>query len=243
MRLAVLDANVLYGAFGRDVLLRLAAAGLYRPRWTAQIEGEWVRTLLATRPDLAPERLGRTRAAMARAFPDAAVSGYEGHEDDLRLPDPDDRHVLAAAVEAGAGEVVTWNLGDFPAAVLAPLGIEAVSPDDFVGSMLAADPDRVVAVMRAHRAGLHRPPLTAEDYLSHLERSGLVDVVASLGVGKATSDRRRPRAARTTRPGPCGAGGSSPPRGSGWPPPPSGTQRPTDRAAGRGGRRTGRRRR
>ncbi|MDT7858258.1 PIN domain-containing protein [Rubrivirga sp. S365] len=180
MRLALLDANVLYGAFSRDVLLRLAAAGLYRPRWTDRIEAEWVGALLAARPDLAPERLARTRAAMARAFPDAAVSGYEGREDDLQLPDPDDRHVLAAAVEAQVGEVVTWNLSDFPAAVLAPLGVEAASPDAFVGSMLEEDPDRVVAAMRAHRAGLHRPPLTTGQYLGHLERAGLVRVVAAL---------------------------------------------------------------
>lgn len=181
MRLAVLDANVLYGAFGRDVLLRLAAAGLYRPRWTARIEAEWVGALLAERPDLAPERLARTCAAMARAFPDAAVSGYEAHEDDLRLPDPDDRHVVAAAVEAGVGEVVTWNLGDFPAAVLGPFGIEVVDPDAFVGSMFEEDPARVRSVLRAHRRGLRRPPLTAGEYLGHLGRAGMTETAASLG--------------------------------------------------------------
>lgn len=180
MRLAVLDANVLYGAFGRDVLLRLAGAGLYRPRWTARIEAEWTGALLDARPDLTRERLAQTCAAMARAFPDATVAGYEPHEAALTLPDPDDRHVLAAAVEAGAGEVVTWNLGDFPEASLRPLGIEAVSPDDFVGSMLEDDTDRVAAVLRAHRAGLRRPPVTAAGYLSHLERAGLASVAAAL---------------------------------------------------------------
>ena len=180
MRLAVLDANVLYGAFSRDVLLRLAAAGLYRPRWTARIEGEWVAALLAARPELAPERLAQTCAAMTRAFPDAAVTGFEAHELGLSLPDPDDRHVLAAAVEGGAGEVVTWNLRDFPEEALRPLGIEAVSPDAFVGSMVEADPGRVAGVLRHHRAGLLRPPLTAAEYLSHLERAGLTTLVSAL---------------------------------------------------------------
>ena len=180
MRTAVLDANVLYGAFGRDVLLRLAAAGLYRPRWTARIEAEWTGALLGARPDITPARLARTRAAMARAFPDAAVVGYESHEEGLRLPDPDDRHVVAAAVGGGAGEVVTWNLVDFPDAALRPLGVEAVSPDDFVGSMAEADPDRVAAVLRAHRADLRRPPLTAAEYLGHLERAGLGRAARSL---------------------------------------------------------------
>ena len=180
MRLAVLDANVLYGAFSRDVLLRLAAAGLYRPRWTARIEAEWVAALLAARPDLAPERLARTCAAMARAFPDAEVTGVEEIEADLVLPDPDDRHVLAAAVESEASEIVTWNLRDFPKAALRPLGIEAVSPDTFVGSMAEADPGRVAEVLRQHRAGLRQPPLTAVKYLRHLERAGLGTIVSAL---------------------------------------------------------------
>ena len=184
MRLAVLDANVLYPAHLRDVLLRLAAGGFYRPRWSARIHEEWTRNLLANRPDLTAEQLARTRELMERAFPDADVEGYERHEGGLAMPDPDDRHVLAAAVEAEAGEVVTWNLGDFPEVALRPLGIEAVSPDSFVGSMLEDDPDRVVAALRALRAGLHRPPITASEYLGHLERAGLTGVVAALqGMG------------------------------------------------------------
>ena len=180
MRLAVLDANVLYGAFGRDVLLRLASAGLYRPRWTARIESEWVGALLATRTELAPERLARTCAAMARAFPDAEVTGFEAHEAALALPDPDDRHVVAAAVESGAGEIVTWNLRDFPPAALGPFGIEAVSPSAFVGSMVEADLGRVVEALRQHRAGLQRPPLTTEEYTRHLERAGLTSLAMTL---------------------------------------------------------------
>jgi hypothetical protein len=180
VRLAVLDANVLYGAFGRDVLLRLAAAGLYRPRWTARIEAEWVGALLAARPDLGTAQLARTCASMARAFPDAEVTGYEEREDELRLPDPDDRHVLAAAVKCGAGEVVTWNLSDFPEAALRPLGVEAVSPNTFVGSMVEADAGRVVDALRQHRARLRHPPLTDEAYLGHLERAGLAALVSAL---------------------------------------------------------------
>ena len=180
MRLAVLDANVLYGAFGRDVLLRLAAGGLYRPRWTARIETEWVAALLTARTDLEPERLARTCAAMARAFPDAEVKDFETHEAGLALPDPDDRHVLAAAIEGGAGEIVTWNVRDFPEEALRPLGMEAVSPDAFVGSMMEEDPERVAEVLRHHRAGLLHPPLTAAEYLSHLERAGLTALAAAL---------------------------------------------------------------
>ena len=180
MRLAVLDANVLYPALLRDVLLRLAAGGFYRPRWSARIHEEWTRNLLADRPDLRVAQLVRTRALMERAFPDAEVRGFETLESGLELPDPDDRHILAAAVECGAGEVVTANLRDFPEIALRPLGIEAVGPDAFVGSMVEADPGRVVEVLRQHRAGLRHPPLTAMEYLSHLERAGLGAVVSTL---------------------------------------------------------------
>ena len=164
---------MLYGAFSRDALLRLAAAGTYRPRWTARIEAEWVAALLATRPDLAPERL-------VRAFPGAAVMGFEVREPGLALPDPDDRHVPAAAVESGAGEVVTWNLKDFPEAALRPLGVEAVSPDASVGPMMEADPGRVAGVLRRHRTGLLRPPLTAAEYVGYLEWAGLTALVSAL---------------------------------------------------------------
>ena len=179
MRTAVLDANVLYGAFARDVLLRLAAAGLYRPRWTARIEAEWTRALLDSRPDLSAQ-VARTRAAMARAFPDAAVEGHERHESAFSLPDPDDRHVLAAAIEAEAGEVVTWNLADFPDDALRPFGVEALSPDAFVLSLVEADRARVMTTLRRHRARLARPTLTASEYGGHLARAGLVATADAL---------------------------------------------------------------
>ena len=180
MRLSVLDGGVLYPAHLRDVLLRLAAGGFYRPRWSARIHEEWTRNLLADRPDITAEQLARTRALMERAYPDAAVTGSETHEAGLTLPDPDDRHALAAAVEGGAGEIVTWNVRDFPEEALRPLGIEAVSPDAFVGSMMETDPGRVAEVLRRHRVGLLHPPLTAAEYLSHLERAGLTALAAAL---------------------------------------------------------------
>ena len=173
MRLAVLDANVLYPAHLRDVLLRLAAGGFFRPRWSARIHDEWTRNLLANRPDLTAEQLARTRELMEQAFPDAGVVGHEAHEASLALPDPDDRHVVAAAVEAEAGEIVTANLRDFPEAALRPLGIEAVSPDGFVASMLEDELAAVIAVMRRHREGLRRPPLTPEAYVDLLRAAGL----------------------------------------------------------------------
>lgn len=95
---AVYDACVLYPAPLRDLLLRLALTDLFRARWTDRIHEEWIRSVLENRPDLKPEQLERTRQLMNQAVPDCLVTGYEGLIDQLELPDPDDRHILAAAI-------------------------------------------------------------------------------------------------------------------------------------------------
>ena len=71
---ALLDANVLYPAGLRDLLLRLADRYLYLPRCSSDIHAEWMRSLLADRPDLSADVLERTRALMDRYFPDAVVT-------------------------------------------------------------------------------------------------------------------------------------------------------------------------
>ena len=97
--IALLDANVLYPAPLRDLLVQLALDGLFQARWSAEIDDEWRRNLLAARPELAAQT-ERTQAIMRRALPDALVTGYAAHISGLSLPDPGDRHVLAAAITA-----------------------------------------------------------------------------------------------------------------------------------------------
>jgi hypothetical protein len=99
---ALLDSCVLYPARHRDLLLSLAAAGLFRPIWSNIIHEEWITNLLANRPDLTRAQLEAARGAMDRAFPAASVSGFESLIPALSLPDPGDRHVLAAAIHARA---------------------------------------------------------------------------------------------------------------------------------------------
>ncbi len=94
---AVYDACVLHLAPLRDLLLRVALTDLFRARWTDEIQAEWVRSVLERRPDLKPEQLRRTREPVDRSVPDCLVTGYEGLVGGLNLPDPDDRHALAAA--------------------------------------------------------------------------------------------------------------------------------------------------
>ena len=119
---ASFDACVLYPAPLRDLLMRLATTDLFRARWSAAIHDEWTNTVLATRPELKVQ-LARTRKLIDAHAMDALVTGYEPLIGTLHLPDPDDRHVLAAAITARADLIVTKNLKDFPAARLAPFGI------------------------------------------------------------------------------------------------------------------------
>ncbi|WP_318366988.1 PIN domain-containing protein [Enterobacter sp.] len=127
----VLDACVLYPSFLRDLLIRLGLTGLYQPKWSAIIENEWQRHLLANRTDLTEDQIQRTAMLMNKAVPDAMVTGFEPLIDSIDLPDVDDRHVAAAAVRSNAEIIVTFNLKDFLAPALDAFGIEALHPDDF----------------------------------------------------------------------------------------------------------------
>jgi hypothetical protein len=110
----IYDACVLYPAPLRDLLVRLAQTRLFHARWTDRILDETFRSVQERRADLSGEQLARTRELMCKAIPDCLVTGYEDLIEGLELPDPDDRHVLAAAIRAGAQTIVTVNLRDFP---------------------------------------------------------------------------------------------------------------------------------
>ena len=179
MRL-LLDACVLYPAPIRDLLLRLAVTGLFRARWSERIHDEWIQAVLRNRQDLKREQLDRTRELMDQAVPDCLVSGYEGIEATLALPDPDDRHVLAAAIKCGAGTIVTYNLGDFPDVVLAPFGLSAQHPDQFLEHAYQLDPVALCTAVRNVRSGLRNPPMSAEALLDIYQGLGLATTVAAL---------------------------------------------------------------
>lgn len=181
-RLVVLyDANVLYPAQLRDLLIRLAVGGLVRAHWTDAIHEEWIRNVLADYPDITREELRRTRRLIEQALPAARIEGYEHHISSLSLPDPDDRHILAAAIEIGADAIVTFNLDDFPASRLDPHGISAIHPDAFVSSLYEENPGAVIEVMRRHRASLRKPPKSATEYCQILRRARLEETAQAIG--------------------------------------------------------------
>ena len=176
----VYDACVLYPAPLRDLLIRLGVSGLVRARWSETILDECFRSIAKQRPDLAPPALARTRALMIRAVPDCLVAGFEPLIPSFSLPDPDDRHVVAAAVRGGAQVIVTFNLDDFPSATLSSFGVEAQHPDEFVLNLIDLAPAAVTRVITEQAAALRNPPRSVGDLLDVLLQQGLVQSVAKL---------------------------------------------------------------
>lgn len=177
---AVLDACVLYPAPMRDVLLSLAHQGLYHARWSEDIQQEWVRNLLRNRPDLKPEQLRRTVERMSAAIPDSLIEGYQRFIETIHLPDPDDRHVVAAALIGHADAIVTLNLKDFPHSALKPMGLEAQHPDDFLVNQLHLNLPESLKAIKAMRQRLQNPPHTVAQLLATLQRCGLTQTVSIL---------------------------------------------------------------
>jgi len=181
--IVVYDANALYGNAQRDLLIRIAQSGLVQAKWTDQILDEMLSNLGEKRPDILADKLGVLRELMNRAVRDCLVTGYEPLVESLHLPDPDDRHVLAAAIKSSAQVIVTTNLKDFPEAELQPWNVEVKSPDDFVLDQITIDARIVYSCVREIANSRRNPPNTVEDVLAELERAGLVQSVAALRLG------------------------------------------------------------
>lgn len=176
---ALLDANVLYPFLVRDVLLSLADAGLYRPLWTDKINDEWSSHLLEKTPEKTAQ-IKNTIQVMNEAFPEALVRRYEDLIGGLKLPDPDDRHVLAAAIRGGANVIVTGNTRDFPLAILERHDLEARTADDFVLNALELYPTDAVSALKRMRERYTNPPHAPEQLLQAMLRCGLATAVAFL---------------------------------------------------------------
>lgn len=178
----VLDACVLYPAPLKDLLVGLAAppASLYRAKWTHKIHDEWVGGVLRDRDDLTEDKLRRTCELMNKAVPGSLVSGYEHLIETLNLKDPDDRHVLAAAIRSDADNIVTFNLKDFDKEELQKYDVYTEHPDEFVCNMLSLYTPQVIDTVRRQRARLKNPHSTVDEFLATLRKQGLPQTVDAL---------------------------------------------------------------
>lgn len=176
----LIDACALVSPLKRNLLLSLAEAEFFRVRWSIRIlaEAELAIAKLIARQGIAhaADRAVRAREAIERAFEDAAVTGYESLASGLKgLPDPDDAHVIAAAVKTRASVIVTDNIKHSPKNVLAPLDLEAKTTDAFVADAVDLDTGRAIVAIRRMRTRLRRPEKTPEMLLLDLEAAGLTE--------------------------------------------------------------------
>lgn len=160
--------------------MQAAVDGLVDAHWTEAIHDEWIRNLLANTPGLPPEHLQATKQLMNVAVPEATITGYDRHIHTVSLPDPDDRHVAAAAIEAGASMIVTWNLRDFPVAELRKHGLARQSPDAFLVSLDEQAPDMLLASLANARSNLSRTRVSAADFVGILRDQRLVKLAAQI---------------------------------------------------------------
>lgn len=177
---AFLDANVLYPAGLRSLLMYLAVEGLFRAKWSDAVHEEWMAAVQRDFPDITRPQLEHIRELMQRHAEDSLVMGYQPLMEGLDLPDPNDRHVLAAAIRCGADVIVTRNVRDFPEDNLDPFGIDAQDPDTFITYLLDLSPGGVVAAARNHRQSLRNPGKSVAEYLDAMERHGLTQSVTIL---------------------------------------------------------------
>lgn len=134
---AIYDACVLFPRTMRDILTRIAAAGLVRARWSEHIHDELRTRLVVQYPDMAEgEQIDKLIGFLMRTVPDCLVRGYECLIGSFELPDPDDRHVAAAAIKAGAQVIVTRDGRGFSEEFLAEQDICLKDPDDFVADLI-----------------------------------------------------------------------------------------------------------
>ena len=173
---ALLDACVLFPLAVCDALMSVAATGIYAAKWTRRIDEEWTRNLEAYK-GLPPGTFDLRRDQMRLACPDWEVTAeaWQPLEAALDLPDPGDRHVLAAALAGHADCIVTSNLVDFPSTKLEPMGIDVLHPDAFLLAQLELDPFRVLPAFRDMRRRLRNPAMDAMAFTQALQRNGLVE--------------------------------------------------------------------
>ncbi|EEI77193.1 toxin-antitoxin system, toxin component, PIN family [Corynebacterium striatum ATCC 6940] len=167
---ALLDACTLVPISLADTFLSLAEAGLYRPLWSKRILEEAELAVKRIHPELPPEAVERRMAEMQDFFDDANVTNWEVLGNDVSLPDPNDVHVLAAAIQGRADVIVTFNVKDFPKDELQRFGIDVQTPDEFLLNQLDLDPDEVLGCLARQAEALKDPPVQLRELLDGLEK-------------------------------------------------------------------------
>lgn len=170
---AVLDTNVIFPVIIRDLLFWFAHYDLYTPKWSSHIFDEWASVM--ERKGVPKEEVLKRVNVANKAFPDALVLNYEGLIKTLELPDPNDCHVLAAAIKTNANVIVTNNLKDFPIDYLQTFGLKAISADDFLTDIIDLNHDDAIRAFQEMVLYKKSPPLDEYQVLDLMRKCGLKD--------------------------------------------------------------------
>ena len=168
---AVLDTNVIYPVFIRDLLFWFAHYDLYTPKWSEHIFDEWKSVM--ERKGISPEVSERQVNKANLAIPDASVKNYDGLIAGLSLPDKKDCHVLAAAIKTNADIIVTNNIKDFPEEYLNTFGLKVKTADDFLTDIIDLNQEQAIAAFKEMVLNKKNPELDELQVLDSLRRCGL----------------------------------------------------------------------
>lgn len=186
---ALIDACSLLPALQKNILLSLAEAEFFRIRWSPKIIEEthmaFLKIYQKRYGDDTEEKAGKAIEAMNSAFPEAMLDDdlstlISMLQSDYNLPDPDDAHVIAAAIKCRADIIITENLKDFPVKVLNSYNMEAKSADAFIADAIGLAPEKAYITIRKMRLRLNNPAFTPETLYHKMEKSGLTETATIL---------------------------------------------------------------
>ncbi len=169
---AVLDTNVIFPVVIRDLLFWFAHYELYTPKWSNHIFDEWKSVMM--RKGISLDEANKRVNLANLAFPDALVQNYEVLLGSLNLNDPNDCHVLAAAITINADVIVTNNLKDFPEDYLETFGLKVKSADDFLTDIIDLNHEEALKAFKEMVLNKKKPELNEYEVLDQLRKNGLI---------------------------------------------------------------------
>ena len=180
----LLDSCVLHGTHVRDIMLRLAAAELFRPKWSDGIEEE-VRRSLTSKLSINSSNIDRLFEKMNESFPDAKVINTDILKPIEGFRDKDDLHVLGAALISRSDTIITFNMRDFKDVHLKRFDLAAKHPDDFLIDTLGLDLTKSLSAIRKARQSRKNPPMSEDDFIYWSRKCGLTSFAEKLETYKA----------------------------------------------------------
>lgn len=182
------DTNVLFPFSVMDLMLALTEDSIHDIVWSERLLREWERVIVREQQRSTESAAAVTRA-IRRFFADGEIpeSAYAHLVEQMPGDDPDDRHHTAAALAAGADALITWNLADFPATVLAERGLRVLDPDTYLCELYRELPTEVSNTVIRLAGEKRNPPMTVHDAIARLTKAGLPEfadhLLRTLGPG------------------------------------------------------------